>query len=245
MKSPENPSVIVKPEAGAPNSTFTLLTGPAPAPLQHPAKLTYAGRLDTPRLFLTPKQGNYDPLQSTFEVDAESDKVRFIGTEKSHESADVITGKLVPSEAIAQFKLNTGERWSIPTLIELVKRMRPYFASQEEQVALITRLRNWSVSVGKQFDEVSNMDGSARRAVTIKVEGAAPDPFRLRLPIYKGYPKETVEVEFGVDAESSAGVKLYMDSPQLLDLLLEKKEQYIQEEVDYFTQFGCSVIYVS
>jgi hypothetical protein len=245
MKNESAPAVTIKPEAGAPDSTFTLLTGAAPAALQHPARLSYAGRLDTPRLFLTPKEANYDKLQCTFEVDAEKNTVRFIGTEKSHESADTITGNLTPSEAIAQFKLDTGERWSIASLIELVKRMRPYFASQEEQVVLITRLRNWSVSVGKQFDEVSNMDGNARRAVTIKVEGAAPDPFRLRLPIYKGYPKETVEVEFGVDAESSAGVKLYMDSPQLLNLLLEKKEEYIQEEVAYFTAFGCSVIYVS
>nr|GFB93644.1 hypothetical protein [Tanacetum cinerariifolium] len=149
---------------------------------------------------------------------------------------------LVPSDAIQQFKLNTGERWMVLNLIELVKRMRPYFASQEAQVELITKLRNWSFGVSKMYEEVSNMDGNARRAVTTKVEGAPPQPFKLCLPIYKGYPRETFEVEFGVDAEGS-GVKLYMDSPQLLDLLLEKKEQYIKEEVDYFTQFGCSVIY--
>jgi hypothetical protein len=244
MKSAENPSVVIKPEAGAASSTFTLLTGAAPAPLAPPAKLAYAGRLDTPRLFLTPKAGNYDPLQSTFEVDGENNKVRFVGTEKSQESADIITGKLVPSEAIEQFKLNTGERWMVPNLIELVKRMRPYFASQEAQVELITKLRNWSFGVSKMYEEVSNQDGNARRAVTIKVEGQPPLPFKLCLPIFKGYPKETFEVEFGVDAEGS-GVKLYMDSPQLLDLLLQKKEEYIKEEVDYFTGFGCSVIYIS
>lgn len=244
MKSPESTTVVVKPEAAA-NSTFTLLTGQAPAPLAPPTKLTYAGRLDTPRLFLTPKAGNYDPLQCTFEVDSENNKVRFVGTEKSHESADTITGVLVPSDAIQQFKLNTGDRWGVQQLIELVKRMRPYFANQEQQVALITSLRNWSIGVNKLFEEASHQDGNARRAVTVKVEGSAPAPFKLHLPIYKGYPKETFEVEFGVDAESSAGVKLYMDSPELLDLLLEKKEQYIKEEVDYFTGFGCSVIYVS
>jgi len=242
MKNTENPTVVVKPEVAG---TFTLLTGEAPRPLQHPAKLAYAGRLDTPRLFLTPKEGNYDKLQSTFEVDSENNKVRFVGTEKSHESADTIVGSLVPSEAIEQFKLNTGFRWAVPQLIELVKRMRPYFASQEAQVALITKLRNWSIGVSKLFEEVANQDGNAKRAVTVRVEGQAPAPFKLHLPIYKGYPKETFEVEFGVDAESSAGVKLYMDSPQLLDLLLDKKEEYIKAEVDYFTAFGCSVIYVS
>lgn len=242
MKNAEAPTVVVKPEA---SGTFTLLTGEAPRPLLHPAKLAYAGRLDTPRLFLTPKEGNYDKLQSTFEVDAENNKVRFVGTEKSHESADTITGALVASEAIEQFKLNTGFRWAVPQLIELVKRMRPYFASQDAQVALITQLRNWSIGVSKLFEEVANQDGNAKRAVTVRVEGQAPAPFKLHLPIYKGYPKETFEVEFGVDAESSAGVKLYMDSPQLLDLLLDKKEEYIKAEVEYFTAFGCSVIYVS
>lgn len=242
MKSNDTPSLVLKPEAGG---TYTVLTGEAPKPLQHPARLGYAGRLDTPRLFLTPKAGNYNPLQCTFEVDSENNKVRFVGTEKSHESADVITGSLTPSDAIEQFKLNSGHRWGVAQLIELVKRMRPYFASQEQQVALITSLRNWSIGVGKLFEEASSQDGNARRAVTVKVEGSAPAPFKLHLPIYKGYPKETFEVEFGVDAESSAGVKLYLDSPELLDLLLEKKEEYLKQETDYFEAFGCSVIYVS
>jgi|GEM_PF-5017639 len=242
MKS-ETPSVVVKPENTA-NGVFTLLTGQAAEPLKAPAKLSYSGRLDTPRLFVKPKEANYTPTQCTFEVDAEKGTVRFIGAEKSHESADVITGKLEPSEAIAQFKLNSGERWTVPQLIELVKRMRPYFATQEAQVALITHLRNWSIGVNKMFEEASSQDGNARRAVTVKVEGNIPAPFVLCMPIYKGYPKERFEVEFGVDAEGNTA-KLYMDSPQLLDLLLQKKEEYIKEETDYFTGFGCSVIYVS
>lgn len=241
----EAPTIVqLKPEVPA-NGVLTLLQGAAPAPIQAPAKLAYAGRLDTPRLFLTPKEANYVPTQCTFEVDAEANKVRFVGTEKSHESADTITGKLEPSEAIAQFKLNTGERWTVPALIELVKRMRPYFATQEAQTALITHLRNWSFGVSKLFEEASSQDGNARRAVTVKVEGQAPVPFVLYLPIYKGYPKERIEVEFGVDAESPTGVRLYMDSPQLLDLLLSKKEEYLATETAYFSGFGCSVIYVS
>jgi hypothetical protein len=243
MKSDNTPAVTIKPEPTG-NGTFTLLTGNAPAAIQAPAKLSYAGRLDTPRLFLQPKEGNYDKLQCTFEVDAENNKVRFVGTEKSHESADIITGVLVPSDAIAQFKLNTGERWMVPNLIELVKRMRPYFATQEAQIELITKLRNWSFGVTKAYEEMSSQDGNARKAVTTRVEGTPPAPFKLHMPIFKGYPKETFLVEFGVDADGS-GVKLYMDSPELLDMLLTKKEEYIQEEVDYFTGFGCSVIYVS
>lgn len=239
----ETPTIHFTPE-NATEGIFTVLTGEAAKALQHPAKLTYAGRLDTPRLFLTPKQANYNPTQCTFEVDGENNRVRFVGTEKSHESVDTITGVLVPSEAINQFKLNSGERWTVPALIELVKRMRPYFATQEAQLALITHLRNWSIGVNKLFEEASSQDGNARRAVTVRVEGQAPSPFVLNLPIYKGYPKERFEVEFGVDAEGNAA-KLYMDSPQLLDLLLEKKEEYMLQEADYFTGFGCSVIFIS
>lgn len=242
MKTEDKVAIHLQPENAS--GVVTLLTGDAPKPLLAPARLAYAGRLDTPRLFVTPKQANYDPTQCTFEVDSEANKVRFVGTEKSHESVDVITGTLTPSEAIAQFKLNTGERWTVAALVELVKRMRPYFATQEAQVALITHLKNWSVGVNKLFEEVQSQDGNARRSVAIRVEGQMPAPFVLCLPIYKGYPKERFEVEFGVDAEGG-NVKLYMDSPQLLDLLLEKKEEYIQTEVDYFTGFGCSVIYIS
>jgi len=243
MKNDEKLAIHLLPAdpVGAP---IVLLTGDAPRPLLHPGKLAYAGRLDTPRLFLTPKEANYDKLQCTFEVDAENNRVRLVGTEKSQESADTIWGALAPSDAIAQFKLNTGARWTVSELVELVKRMRPYFATQEAQVALITHLKNWSVAVNKQFEEVQSQDGNARRSVAIRVEGQMPAPFVLCLPIYKGYPKERFEVEFGVDAEGG-NVKLYLDSPQLLDLLLHKKEEYINTEAEYFTGFGCSVIYIS
>jgi len=239
-------TIHVKPsETGGDNQTITVLLGDAQQPLQHPKRLSYTGSLTTPRLFLTPKSKEYEPLKCTLAIDAEGNKLTFYGLEKSHESADTIVGVLQETQDLEVFKLNSGARFTVKELVELFKRHRPFFANKDAQVELIKNLSNWNIAVSKMFEEVQNTgDGNARRSVAIKVEGSIPSAFVLEVAIYKGYPKETFLVEFGVDAETNSP-RLYLDSPELIDLLQQRKEEYMAVERKYFTEWGCSVIDIS
>jgi hypothetical protein len=230
------------------DNTRTLFVREGQAPeIKPPAQLGYAGRLDTPRLFMDNKRTNYDPLQCTFAVNAETLSVTLYATEKDRNSADTIKGGLVLSDVVKQFTLNAGTRWTVPNLIELVKRMRPYFATQEAQLALLKNLRNWNVSVAKIYQDVKdeNQNGNAKTSLETKVEGVNLPSFVLFAPVFKGYPSENIEVEFGVDA-SGSGVTLYLDSPTLLDRQLAYSKELMEKEAQWFAEdFGCAVIYQS
>lgn len=230
------------------DNTRTLFVREGQAPeIKPPAQLAYAGRLDTPQLFMASKRSNYDPLQCTFVVNAETLSVALYATEKDRNSADTIKGGLVLSDVIKQFTLNAATRWTVANLIELVKRMRPYFATQEEQLALLKNLRNWNVSVAKIYQDTKdeNQQGNAKVSIETKVEGVNLPNFTLFAPVFKGYPAENIEVEFGVDA-SGSGVTLYLDSPTLLDRQLAYSRELMEAEAAWFkTDFGCAVIYQS
>lgn len=226
--------------------TIFIREGAAPE-IKPPAQLVYAGRLDTPKLFMESKRGNYDPLQCTFVVNAETLAVTLHATEKDRNSADTIKGALVTSEVVKQFTLNQSTRWTVPNLIELVKRMRPYFATQDAQLALLKNLRNWNVSVAKLYQDVKDesQNGNAKVSLETRVEGVNLPAFTLFAPVFKGYPAENIEVEFGVDA-SGSGVTLYLDSPTLLDRQLAYSKELMETEAEWFkSDFGCAVIYQS
>lgn len=232
-------------EGAAPQTVF-IREGAAPE-IKPPAQLAYAGRLDTPRLFMASKRANYDPLHCTFVVDAEKLSVALYATEKDRNSADAIKGALVTSEVLKSFTLNQATRWTVPNLIELVKRMRPYFATQDAQLALLKNLRNWNVSVSKLYQDVKdeNQNGNAKVSLETRVEGVNLPSFVLFAPVFKGYPAENIEVEFGVDA-SGSGVTLYLDSPTLLDRVLAYSRELLAAEANWFSEdFGCAVLYQS
>lgn len=230
------------------DNTRTLFVREGQAPeIKPPAQLGYAGRLDTPKLFMESKQTSYDPLQCTFVVNAESLSVTLHATEKDRNSSDTIKGALVTSEVVKQFTLNAATRWTVPALIELIKRNRPYFARQEDQMVLLKNLRNWDVSVSKIYQDIKdeNQNGNAKVGVETRVEGVNLPSFTLFAPVFKGYPAENIEVEFGVDA-SGSGVTLYLDSPTLLDRQLAYSRELMDAEANWFkTTFGCAVIYQS
>lgn len=234
------------PEGEGAARTLFVREGAAPE-IKPPAQLAYAGRLDTPRLFMANKRGNYDALQCTFVVNTETLSVALHASEKDRNSSDTIKGGLFPSDVVKQFTLNGATRWTVPNLIELVKRMRPYFATQEEQLALLKNLRNWNVSVAKVYQDYKdeNQQGNAKTSIETRVEGVNLPPFTLFAPVFKGYDAEKIEVEFGVDA-SGAGVTLFLDSPALLDRQLAYSKELMAAEAKWFAEdFGCAVIYQS
>ena len=226
-------------------ATLILREGKA-AEIVVPAKLAYAGRLDTPQKFLQGKISEYEKLACTLVVDTDNGTLQFIGSEKNRESVDTISGALVTSEILKEFCINETRRFTVKELIELFKRNRAYFATKDQQAALLANLRNWNVGVTKLYEEIRNdATGDAKKGIETKVEGINLPPFILNLPLFKGYSPESVEIEFGVDA-SGAGVTLFLDSPDLLERMLVRKKELIDEQTAWFSaEFGCSIIYKS
>ncbi|GAA4434742.1 hypothetical protein GCM10023188_26060 [Pontibacter saemangeumensis] len=68
--------------------------------------------------------------------------------------------------------------------------------------------------------------------------------FNLMIPIFKGGEKKKFMVEIAVDA-TDANVRFFLDSPDLYDLQAAVLETVLAEEVEYFKEWGCSVVTIS
>jgi hypothetical protein len=214
------------------------------APIREPRQLNYAGRLDTPRLWLDPKKEQYGPLAATVRVNHTEGSIDLTLLEKS-ELFDKASGALAEAPELTLFKINTDARYTLDELVTLLKRYRFFFPKKEQHGAILTALQTFTAKVETKIEQHRATNGSSKNNLEREVHGIQWDrTFMLSVPVFKGYAAESFHVEIGVDA-TSAGIRFYLESPELYELKQDLKGRLLAEEIKYFEAWGCSLIYVS
>jgi hypothetical protein len=214
------------------------------APIREPRQLNYGGRLDTPRLWLDPKKGQYAPLDATARVNFTEGSIDLTLLEKS-ELFDKASGSLVDSPELGLFKINTDTRYTLDELVTLLKRYRFFFPKKEQHLAILTALQTFTAKVETKIEQSRATNGSSKNNLEREVHGIEWErTFILSVPVFKGYAAESFHVEIGVDA-ASAGIRFYLESADLYELKQDLKGRLLATEIKYFEEWGCSLIYVS
>jgi hypothetical protein len=214
------------------------------APIREPRPLSYTGRLDTPQRWLEPKKAAYTPTQATVSVNMTAGSISLALNEKN-ELLDQVSGSLTESPELALFKINSDARYTLDELVTLLKRYRIFFPKKEQQAAILTALQNFTAKVETKIEQQRATNGSSKNNLEREVHGIQWDrTFMLSVPVFKGYPAESFHVEIGVDA-TSAGIRFYLESPELFELRYDLKWRLLQDEINYFEAWGCSLIYTS
>lgn len=238
-KGPENQEVFTLATPGE----HVIRHGNA-APVREPRQLGYAGRLDSPRQFLTPKKGLYQPIQATVLINGTTGNVKLLLDEKN-ELFDSVLGSLEKAPELEQFKINSDQKYSVSELVKFLKRTRFFFTDKDAHATLLHALMNFSAKVQTKIEQMQSTNGSSKNNLEREVHGIEWNrEFTLTTPIFKGYPAKSFRVEIGIDP-TDASVKLFLESAELFELEQTYKAELLAEEASYFEQWGCSVIYQS
>lgn len=214
------------------------------ARIREPRQLGYKGRLDTPQLWLEPKKAQYDPTHATVLINYTAGSVELKLDEKN-ELFDHVGGELADAPELAYFSINKDKRYSLDELVTLLKRYRFFFPNKDQHQKTLIALQNFSAKVETTIEKVRSNNGASKDSLEREVHGIEWErEFILSVPVFKGYAPESFRVEISVDA-TSAGVKFFLDSPELFELQTDLKYRLIADEIKYFTAWGCSLIYVS
>ncbi|RFP65909.1 hypothetical protein D0N36_06815 [Hymenobacter lapidiphilus] len=214
------------------------------APIREPRQLAYTGRLDSPRQFLQPKVELYDFKQATVFINQTSGTLKLVLAEKS-ELFDSVTGSLELAPELAQFKINTDQKYTVSELVKFLKRTRFFFSDKDSHAVLLSSLMNFSAKVQTKIEQQQSTNGSSKNNLEREVHGIEWNrEFVLTTPIFKGYPAKSFRVEIGIDP-TDASVKLYLESAELFELEQQYRAELLAEEAAYFEQWGCSVLYQS
>lgn len=214
------------------------------APIREPRPLTYSGRLDSPQRWLEPKKAAYEPTQATVQVNATVGSLMLALNEKN-ELLDQVSGSLADAPELALFSINTDKRYTLDELVTLLKRLRFFFPKKEQHLAILTGLQTFTAKVETKIEQHRATNGSSKNNLEREVHGIEWErTFILSVPVFKGYPAESFHVEVGVDA-TSAGIRFYLESAELFELREDLKARLLKDEISYFEEWGCSLIYVS
>lgn len=222
---------------------FVLLTGDALSP-KHPEAVKFGGILSAPADYLERKQGNWAPEKCHVRVDFEGMKIELYTNENTF-NGDVITGGLRLSKALLKFQINTGELYGNHDLSALFRVNKFWFDSPEDHARIIAELNKFSAKVQTAIDAHKNNSGSTLNRFEQDVTGISWNRvFALNIPLFEGYPRVRIPVEIGIMPQGNA-VKLFLESPEIYELIEGHKAQLIEAQIARFDAWGCSVVRTS
>jgi hypothetical protein len=148
----------------------------------------------------------------------------------------LVTGTLEESSELDIFSVNKQQTFSREALIQLIRFNRIYFPDQTEHAALLVAFTKFSAKTYIELEKENDTRGNASGLFKKVVNSNVPLNFKLRMPIYKGQPKETFTVDICIET-TAHGVLFYLESVDLKERLELRKDEIFIEQLEACTDF--------
>lgn len=167
-------------------------------PVKPPVKLEIKGTIGAVGEFLKQRVDQADQIDQKrchILVDREKISITLIYNEHDEYQRGVIGGKLEIHPKFAEFGINSGKVWTPTELGMFFKMNRAFFGDKAENMRLVTDLMNFTATVNNSIERSAKENGDRTDKFAQVVNSNLPKSFALTLPIFKGMPAETLEVE--------------------------------------------------
>lgn len=198
-----------------------------------PKPLVINGNIDTVTRYLEKQKAILlivaKTLLANILVDRSDEKMTIsLYVDPKGQSPDTITGKLEFHEDFVKFGINSGESMQPSELAELIKMNRSCFKDRDIAMSLVKDLKSFKAKVDKVLEKVVDDRANYTLHKSQAVESNIPESFILTVPIFKGQPKESINVEININADNF-GCSLI--SPEANDYISENKNRIIDDQI--------------
>lgn len=212
-----------------------------------PVKIDIKGTIGAPYEFLSHR---YNQLSSTgmqldlsrchVLVNRENTTITLITNENDGYHSGTITGKLEEHPKFKEFGINNTYVWTPSELGLFFKMNRSFFPDKNENMRLINELMNFTATVNNSIQRNVSESGSKIDNFESVVNSNLPKSFTLKIPIFKGMPAETLEVETFAKV-SGREIAFILFSPDAKATEEEIRDKIIDQEIAKITEI-CPVI---
>lgn len=198
------------------DNTVELIMREGAAPrVQEPVKVYLKGTIDAPAIW-TEARANKINQEASYVIFSREEMFIGLRCDENDPLGTAIEGKLQLAEEFQKFEINTGNYKTNFELAELIKMNRVYFENRNQAMKLVTELQNFKAKVDKEIEQSNNNRGDRRILLNQIVQHNLPESFNLCLPIFKGRPKQTIQVEVYVNP---ADLTCTLVSPEANDFM--------------------------
>ena len=211
-------------------STLIIRDGEA-EPIHERKPLDITGTIDTPARFLRNRVlliGTIAGYKACHVLVDKSVGQISLSIDENSDFADYVTGKIVISDVITNFGINSGKYYTPEDMANFLKSRKHHFESEAIYVDVFTALRQFRATVNQKIAAIKDDMGNYEQKKEQVVEHNIPKAFKLTVPIFKGMPKVSFEVEFIV----SKGLDVTLSSTELMQITDELRDKYITEVIE-------------
>lgn len=172
--------------------------------------VSFTGIISSPADWLKQRIEGLEQKKAHVIVSPDDFQIDLIIEERSH-FKDKITGKIEFDPLFKKLKINTEEEYSSEQWAKLFKKHKYIFPSLADANRIITQLTNFKVKIDQEVEKSKDNQGNNasafRRTVT---ENNLPSSFEISVAIFKGHPKEKLDVVFEV-SHTDLSLSLWSD----------------------------------
>lgn len=184
---------------GQEQATVTIYEGKAPTPIepQPPVKIEIEGTIEAPLEYLSKRvnAGQFKQEDCHILVDRENITITLVTNESDPYKRGRIQGALTFHPMFEKFGINAQKVWSPAELGMFVKMNRAFFPDKAINMKLVSTLMNFTATVNHQIERSIQENGNRTDNFTQVVNSNLPASFALEMPIFKGTPADTIDVE--------------------------------------------------
>ena len=210
-----------------------------------PLKTTIRGTLDAPFEFLHKrlKAEQFTQSDSHILVDREKITITLIIRESDPYKEGVVVGKLEMHPAFVKFGINTDKLWTPEELALFIKMNRAFFNDLKANMDLVTTLFNYKGTINAQVERNRKENGSQTDNYAQVVNSNLPEKFMVNIPILKGKPAETLEIETFAKVDGR-DIQFALLSPSAAQTLEELRDKAIDEQLDKIKEFAPELVII-
>lgn len=208
-----------------------------------PINIEITGTIDAPLRWLKQRIGLIDQKQAHVYVNRDLMSIRLITNEASEYHKGKIVGILEVSEEVKRFGINTGKQWEPQSLSLFLKMNRAFFADKSKNMSLVSELKNFKANVNSQVEQFKSENGSYTDNYSQVVDSNLPSSFKIRIPLFKGFPPEDVEVETYADVDGR-NVTISLMSAGANETIQEYKNKVIDEQLKLIEEVAPDIVIV-
>ena len=219
--------------------------GKAPAQLEPkaPIRIDLAGTIGAPVAFLTKRITDVDQHKCHVIVNREKVSITLVINEDDEYSHGKVVGKLTFHPKFEEFGINTGKAWIPEELGMFFKMNRAFFTDVKTNMELVSTFLSFKCNVNQEFDRETKMNGSYKSNFTQVVNSNMPDGFKLQIPIFRGMPAETMDVETFARVDGR-DITIVLLSPGAECTLESIRDKVIDEQLDTIKEIAPEIVII-
>lgn len=186
---------------------------------------------------------HFDPTRCHVIVNREKVLIQLVIDEHDEYKRGTVVGKLEIHPKFKEFGINSDKSWDPNDLGQFLKMNRAFFPDKQKNMNLVSELKNFEAKVNNTIEKQREDKGSFKDNYSAIVTSNLPDVFTVEIPVFKGYPRELIEVEF-YSTVSGREVFLNLVSPGANELLETLRDKAIDEQIEKIREIAPNMVII-